>query len=452
MWWTRGWGGLGIVALALACVPREETASAEGAGDETSSRGDDDSTAATPTASSTGAATSSTSTSTTASDSSTSSDDDSSFIPIVDMGPYSACPQPEPTAQAASCDSGTHDAGELCWQGAATRCAEGGPEGVWFADFGEGIDVVYIPLGSDGIYRVDATIAGMLGEPEALLGGSYPMGLVPADVVGDLAIDLVVADEAGVTVHRGLPDVTFVESAISAIGAIGRVHTAELDGIAPRDLLGTTEIGYGSGNVRVAFGGPGGTYDDELELALGSQVWPRAADFDGDGRDELVVLTDDTYADPPAPRRIVVLSAPFDVADAIVIDTADDLGFPVFGRFDAGPTLDLGYYRDDELVMHPGLGDGAFAAPITSPIESWPVIGADLDGDGHHEVVTARSVVALTDDGTVAEVAEFDIGYNNYGVLSAALADANDDGLLDILFGSGYGQRNGTIHLVLSNP
>lgn len=53
---------------------------------------------------------------------------------------------------------------------------------------------------------------------------------------------------------------------------------------------------------------------------------------------------------------------------------------------------------------------------------------------------------------TEATWVEFDVGCGHYATVLVDAADANGDGLLDIVLGTAYGQDVGAVHLILSNP
>jgi hypothetical protein len=97
----------------------------------------------------------------------------------------------------------------------------------------------------------------------------------------------------------------------------------------------------------------------------------------------------ETYALPPPPEG--TLSGLEVVAADMNGDGTEDL-LVLTDR--AGPGTD----EPARVHVFPGLGDGTFGSPISADVPGWPrhVVAADLDGDGADDVVVAEATVDLS--------------------------------------------------------
>ncbi len=176
-------------------------------------------------------------------------------------------------------------------------------------------------------------------------------------------------------------------------------------------------------------------------LPVAGVPWPTgvtqvvAADFNNDGRDDLVIF-DDT------PRAAVLINrgnASFEMVHVFPSGHSDWVT-PKAGDFNSDGTPDLALARSGRLEIWLGLGDGNFTPGGTySPAGGsfGELAVGDLNGDGKLDVVSLASgkVVRYFGDGSGgiadAQVQEFQIGSPH----SLMTADFNRDGLDDIAFG-----------------
>lgn len=230
---------------------------------------------------------------------------------------------------------------------------------------------------------------------EIEVGGS-PYALVAADVTGDGALDLLVADQAG-----------------------GRVVLLEGDG----------EGGFGVLDEVSAGPGPGG-------LA--------AADFDEDGRLDLAVANHET-------DHLTLLGGTGDgfepaPASPLRAGVASHVHLVASGDLDEDGHADLVVDDRDAggLRIFPGRGDGSFGDGRTisvggDPYREFEV--ADLDGDGHLDFVSPNprevGIRRGRGDGTFRELETIDVG--PLAPFAVAVGDLNGDGARDLGLASGGG-------------
>ncbi len=288
---------------------------------------------------------------------------------------------------------------------------DGAPDVAWYAPDGAVVAVTPVPLAGDA-----GMLATALGttEPHSLVGGL-------ADIDGTLGDELVTAladcetGDGGSTATCQLtvrawraPDLTtpaagFVGPSFGGYGvSYGAVVVGDIDADGRDDVLAWHAQNWSSGQVWWPPLGDGGdTVSDDLTPLI-ADTWLGVhgpGDLDGDGVDDLVVMTLDGRAvvfDGPVPPNITA-------ADGRVALTGD----------------------------------------FESRYESWVPAG-DLDGDGRAELV----VHGLTDlyvlagpltDGAVTDLAVAWLGStgssNQIGDADAS-GDADGDGRADLLFGA----------------
>jgi len=180
--------------------------------------------------------------------------------------------------------------GEGSFDPAGVRIDVGGDpyRGLALADLdGDGRTDVLTPNGGE-VAIVLRTEDGGFASPR-LLPAPGPFEVGVADLDGDGTPDLVVAGEPGrVHVVRGSGDGEFVESLFETrwSGGAKAVATGDFDGDGNGDAAVTN---WAEREVLVLFGGRDGIRTQRVPG--GENPWGvGAADLDGDGRDELLVL------------------------------------------------------------------------------------------------------------------------------------------------------------------
>lgn len=380
--------------------------------------------------------------------------------PMPDVGDITQwCTQPELTAQAPGCGDGVLAAGELCYRGLATRCEVGGYGGFAVADFGNGRAIGYAAEFENVVHLLPATRAGLLGAPCPVEDvDTHAWSAVAArDVDADGRPDLLLmpaGEEDTLVVLRNHHPVVFEPWTTSLVPEALELRFLELDGIPPLDLIGHEFVGSGQVELRSFIGSSDGTFAEAATASLGlGVVIYDIADLDGDGIDEIIALVRNDPRTYDAEIQIVyggLENPPITIEDSSV----GYPGPPVAGRFDGDGVPDLAYTLGGHLLLRFGLGDGTFGPPLSTSLApaGHGLAGVDVDADGRDELVGSRDVISFTPEGVPWIDAQFDVGYDQYGLRSVEVIDFNDDGLLDFVFFSGWGQAPPSIHLVISNP
>ncbi|MGH8128701.1 MAG: FG-GAP-like repeat-containing protein [Gammaproteobacteria bacterium] len=313
---------------------------------------------------------------------------------------------------------------------------------------------------------------GGFGAPMVLTlpSGAGDIDAVAAgDVNGDGKADIVTADNSGhLYTFLGNGDDSFQAPVTSTIAS------SEVDGLALGDVNGdgTPDVAvaeYGANQVQICTGDGTGAFDCSAETPL-SMHYPyrvKLTDLNGDGKLDLVATTGtadptisgagDAYvylgdgtggfgASPSATLPVV------DFAWGIAVGDVNDDGHPdlVFGS------------GGNEVSVFTGNGDGTFGAAATyasgvsSDSEPYFVALADVNGDGHPDIVAANvedgtlSLLTNQGNGTFNAAVNYGSGLEVYPVLAL---DVDGDGLPDIV-AANYGDdslANSTVSVYLHN-
>jgi hypothetical protein len=259
------------------------------------------------------------------------------------------------------------------------------PEGVAVADFDEnGVSDIVLPADAppgsvtillsnvDGLF--DATDIGFADPATAVATGDFD---------DDTHSDVAVATPGNVWVILGGGDGTFggpLGPFPTGGGGSGRIATGDFDGNGRDDIVATPGAPVGSASsIATMLSNADGTLAAAVPTAVTAvPLDPRGADFDGDGRSDVVV----TYASVDAVGVLRgaaggTLGAPLDLAasrgTAAVADANHD------GAQDIAVAGTSG-----AVSIFLGRGDGTFLprAALSAPGSFSTALGADLDSDG----------------------------------------------------------------------
>ena len=306
--------------------------------------------------------------------------------------------------------------------------ADDGVNGVWAADVD--LDGHTDLLTLDGPAETLGVILGRgCGMPVG--GTQLPFAwdvtsLHPADVTGDDVIDLVVADRNVVHVLAGATAGSLEPTASVTVGA---VQDHEVHGITSGDLDGDGDLDmacsvYGTSDVVLLPSLGGGALGAPVTLADDIYVPPQVVLADPNGDGLLDVLALDWYLD----RLLAWLGTPGgDLAPPLVFPVAGGQSNIVVADFDEDGLQDVAA-TGSGITLLPGDAASVFG-PGTSWFSGTPVfqgLGADLNGDGHADVVGMDQpdlvYIAGAGDGTFAAPASLIVpGLNPYLKAAGAL-------------------------------
>lgn len=282
---------------------------------------------------------------------------------------------------------------------------------------------------------------GTFAPARVLAAGRAPQGVAVADFDEDGLSDIAVPADAapfGVTVLLSNGNGTFMATTIALSASAVSVATGDFNGDAHRDIA----VGEEGGAVVVILGVGDGTFGAPLAPAStggGGAVRIAAADLDGNGRDDIVAAPG-----PPSGASATVATLLSGATGAL----GAAVGTPVPGAPRDPRTADFnGDGRPDVVVTSPSTGtasvlltaaNGRLGAPVSLAVGfgGTPAAG-DIDHDGRADVVVAGAPAGLTafpgrGDGTFGA----GLPVAAAGGFSAALAtDIDGDGFADLALG-----------------
>lgn len=293
-----------------------------------------------------------------------------------------------------------------------------------------------------------------LGVGDGTLQASYPVcifagrGIALVDMNSDGKLDLVGLLTTSVSVVLGNGDGTFgaVSSQPVAFSASG-LAVADFDMDSKLDVV----VASGSGLV-LLMGNGDGTLDPALSLSSTGR-FPITGDFDGDTHPDLVSYENDPSHNSDFQHYVRLgngdgtFGVPLGLSDWT--PQAQPVGRGLTHDLDGDGVLDVAFlvpgpppYESSWLDTRLGNGDGTFAPAVRHPVVAHATANltvADLDDDGHRDVVLAEApgatfggrVTALRGrgDGTLENPRYFAGCYTSLGLVSA---DMNGDGRDDI--------------------
>jgi hypothetical protein len=283
---------------------------------------------------------------------------------------------------------------------------------------------------------------GSFGAPQARDATGYA-GLALADMDGDGRLDAVRPNRlnGSVAVSKGAGDGTFAPFAsASGAGSPFFAATARLNADARPDVL----VGNGISLEVYLNDGTGHLLAPATYSVAGQARQVSTGDLDGDGDLDVVV-----------PSRSAPTVAVFLNDGAGGLAAAPTLSVPAgsavavaLGRFDGDATTDLAVATTGEVLVYPGLGNGAFGAtPLHLVGAGVPLLtAADFDGDGRTDLVggsATTKVYTWRNDGVGGFEPRVDVDTQPYPASNLGSAieplvwDFDGDGAKDLLIRTG---------------
>ncbi len=270
----------------------------------------------------------------------------------------------------------------------------------------------------------------------------YTLGTAPASVSigdfnGDGRSDLVVADQAGISILLGNGDGTFKAAvAYTAGDTPNAIAIADFNGDGKADIAVANAGLSSSGTLSILLGNGDGTFQTAVTYSSGtSSLSIAAGDFNGDGKADLAISN-------PIDNNISVFLGQGDGTFAAAVKysagvTPESLAAGDLNG-DGKADLVVANYSANTVSLLPGNGDGTFAAPVSFATGQSPssVALVDFNADGKLDIVVANNsdnnvgVLAGKGDGTFLPQVTYLSGANPGFVASG---DFNGDGRLDLI-------------------
>lgn len=327
------------------------------------------------------------------------------------------------------------------------------------------LDLAVANGASDNVSLLFQQGGGTFSAPVVHPTGSYgaaPSWLAARDLDGDGAPDIAVATKQGMRVRWNQGNGLF--SAETVLGSFGWFAVADLNTDGQPDLVAGDAPGQSS--VRVLLGQGNGTYSDAGSVAVATAAASVAvADLDGDGRPDLVaasgghassghgvevLLNQGSGGFVGMPPAHPVGANP----SAVVASDLDGDGWPDLVVSSSGF-----YGQGGGVAVLLNQGNGTFTAgPPASDTGSVSVAASDLNGDGIPDLALANEGVDVLlgeGDGTFASAVDYSVGQPPYSVTAS---DLDGDGWPDLVastqdgVGVLFNQGNGAFSPAIAYP
>ena len=297
---------------------------------------------------------------------------------------------------------------------------------------------------------------GGFGAPTNITVGTFPVSLAVNDFNGDGHSDLVVVNRdsntLGVLLGTGTgtfqPAINFPSS--SQASAPQSVAVGDFNGDGIQDLVVVHFLGGTNTNGSVLLGVGNGNFQIPVTFSAGaSPVFVTAADFDGDGKQDVAV------AESLGTGLSVQLGTGMGSFQAAIdYSTGSDSESIVVGDFngDGKPDLAVANNKSNNLSVLIGTGSGGFQPALNYPVGANPssVTVGDFNGDGVLDLAVANrlsdNVTVL--QGSVSGGFQAAISFvTSFNPVSVAVGDFNADGKKDLAVAGTFPGRGVSVFL-----
>jgi FG-GAP-like repeat len=340
----------------------------------------------------------------------------------------------------------TDEANDGCSLTAGDLNGDGKPE-LLAANCNQDNITVFLNTGN-GAFQTGVYYASALSAADGTSADIYPEALSVADVNGDGKADVVVANDDGsdITILLGKGDGTLQISTVGyAVGGYPEFPPviADFNGDGLADILVPDNEyslvympGYGDGTFRAALDYYSPIADNGYAYGIGIAT----GDFNGDGQPDFVLgnCCDETVG------ITVFLSRPDGSLQAGVNYGAGDLEYVAVADFDGDGKLDIvaANRTTGAVQLFTGVGDGTFATGSTfatdaSNTQPTDIVVGDFNHDGKADVAVINSqgqnvgVLINAGEGSFQTAVNYALSVP-YTYTGIAAGDLNGDGNLDL--------------------